>query len=422
MKVQTKVILVSGLASSVRRFHVSLRLESTRNDEELSVNNDPAAVTADDQDIETLDETKIDDLDKRLTLVARKYALIKRRIIDKQCRTRALHLGQDRYRRRYWYFSHLPGIYIEGLSSGDISADEILSTVDYATKQKFDQKPATVPPECNTLSRSAQRKKQQVKVITVTPPASIPPVEPSTPVESTKVTLEQSETEELLEQQQLETAASNSVTEDLATMDLSAFCMAAKRDQEDINPEPMIPEVKTTTNGYEMTSVECCTDRSGFCFSRNGHDVEMKVEPSDDVDIKTEDENLPLDLSCAKPTKSSSDGHRSSSHAQAAYPLLSMGDQFQELNDLATAAMLLNNIKQEPGSSSKNLLDFTHSNLQSILSNPMMASYNFASSLTHEATMANFKHIEQSIREKFQYAEPLPIPEGNRKDELKTLV
>ena len=392
-----------------------------RNDEELSVNNDPAAVTADDQDIETLDETKIDDLDKRLTLVARKYALIKRRVIDKQCRTRALHLGQDRYRRRYWYFSHLPGIYIEGLSSGDISADEILSTVDYATKQKFDQKPAALPNECNTLSRSAQRKKQQVKVITVTPPASIPPVEPSTPAESTKVT------EELLEQQeqqQLETAASNSVTEDLATMDLSAFCMAAKRDQEDINPEPMIAEVKeekTTTNGYETTSVDCSTDRFWFCSSRNGHDVEMKVEPSDDVDIKTEDEpstddNLPLDLSCAKPTKSGSDGHRSSSHAQAAYPLLSMGDQFQELNDLATAAMLLNNIKQEPMGSAKNLLDFTHSNLQNILSNPMMSSYNFASSLTHEATMANFKHIEQSIREKFQYAEPLPIPEGNRKD------
>ena len=153
----------------------------------------------------------------------------------------------------------------------------------------------------------------------------------------------------------------------------------------------------------------------------------MKVEPSDEVDIKTEDEpstddNLPLDLSCAKPTKSSSDGHRSVTYAQAAYPLLSMGDQFQELNDLATAAMLLNNIKQEPVGSSKNLLDFTHSNLQNILSNPMMSPYNFASSLTHEATMANFKHIEQSIREKFQYAEPLPIPEGNRKKELKNSI
>jgi hypothetical protein len=149
----------------------------------------------------------------------------------------------------------------------------------------------------------------------------------------------------------------------------------------------------------------------------------MKVEPSDEVNIKTElesstDENLPLDLSCAKPKKSSSAEHRSSGHTQAAYPLLSMGDQFQELNDLATAAMLLNTIKQEPVGSSKNLLDFTHNNLQAILSNQMMSSYNFTSSLTQEATMANFKHIEQSIREKFQYAEPLPIPEGNREDEL----
>ena len=199
------------------------------------MNNDPATVTADDQDIETLDETKIDDLDKRLTLVARKYALIKRRVIDKQCRTRALHLGQDRYRRRYWYYSHLPGIYIEGLSSGDISADDIQSTVENVSKQKFDQKPAVLPNECNSLSRSAQRKKQQTKVITVTPPA-----------ESSKVLAEQSDNEELPQPQQEATISNNNVTEDLATMDLSAFCMAAKRDQEDIQPEPMLPEEKTT--------------------------------------------------------------------------------------------------------------------------------------------------------------------------------
>jgi hypothetical protein len=91
-------------------------LESTKNDEEISITNDPATATADDQDIETIDETKIDDLDKRLTLVSRKYTLIKRRVIHKQCHTRALHLGQDRYRRRYWYYSHVPGVYIEGLT------------------------------------------------------------------------------------------------------------------------------------------------------------------------------------------------------------------------------------------------------------------------------------------------------------------
>ena len=150
----------------------------------------------------------------------------------------------------------------------------------------------------------------------------------------------------------------------------------------------------------------------------------MKTEPSDEVNIKTEiepstDENLPLDLSCTKPKKSNSDGHRSSVHAKASYPLLSMGDQFQELNDLATAAMLLNNIKQEPGGTSKNLLDFTHNNLQNILSNPMMSSYSFASSFGQEVPMANFKHIEQSIREKFQYPEPLPIPEGKHSSAVR---
>ena len=133
--------------------------ESTKNEDESSaISNDLAAANADDQDIENLDETKIEDLDKRLTLVTRKYLLIKRRVIEKQSQTRALHLGQDRFRRRYWYFSHLSGIFIEGLTTGDISADEIKDSVENMTKQKLDKTGENLP-----VSKSTQRKKQTTK-------------------------------------------------------------------------------------------------------------------------------------------------------------------------------------------------------------------------------------------------------------------
>jgi hypothetical protein len=201
-------------------------------DDETSITNDPATTTADDQDIETLDETKIDDLDKRLALVTRKYILIKRRVIEKQCRTRALHLGQDRYRRRYWYFSHLPGIYIEGLTSGDISPDEIQNIVENVAKQKFDNKPLIIGNECNSSSRSTQRKKQQIKSI-----LSVHSIEQLTPIESSKI----SDNEDDKQQ--------NNITEDFATMDLSAFCMAVNRDNH-VQQITTVIEEKSITNGY----------------------------------------------------------------------------------------------------------------------------------------------------------------------------
>ena len=393
--------LLSSPSSSAHAH--SRRLESMRNDDDVTINNDPATATADDQDIETLDETKIDDLDKRLTLVNRKYTLIKRRLVDKLCHTRTLHLGQDRYRRRYWYFSHLPGIYIEGLASGDIPPEDIQATVENVAKQKLDRKPSLVANECTPLSRSAQRKKQQTKVTTVTPPASIS----STPIESNKIKQELSDTEDEppLQQQpppEEPITTSTNETEDLATMDLSAFCMAVKRDHYE-NNEAAMPEAieeKLPLNG-------------------SSNDQEVKSEPSDELDLKRDadesnDDNVPLDLSCTKPKRSCHDHPWSSQHAHAVHPLTTAGDQFQELNDLATAALLLNNIKQEQGHmhSSKNLLDLTHSNLHNLLSNSMMSPYNLASSLHQEASMANFKHIEQTIREKFQHAQPMPIPDG----------
>jgi hypothetical protein len=204
-------------------------------DDETSITNDPATTTADDQDIETLDETKIDDLDKRLALVTRKYLLIKRRVIEKQCRTRALPLGQDRYRRRYWYFSHLPGIYIEGLTSGDISANDILNIVENVTKQKFDNKPLVIGSECNSSSRSTQRKKQQQQQQTK-PVLVINSMEQSTPIESSKISDNEDEKQQ------------NIITEDMATMDLSAFCMAVNREN-DIQQTTTVIDDIPVTNG-----------------------------------------------------------------------------------------------------------------------------------------------------------------------------
>jgi hypothetical protein len=160
-----------------------------------------------------------------------------------------------------------------------------------------------------------------------------------------------------------------------------------------------------------------------FCFLsidlRTSNSVEMKDEPSDDIHVKHEiedptDENLPLDLSCSKTKRSSDDNHTENHHSQSAYSSSAVGDQFQELNDLATAAILFNDIKQEPIGRSKNLLDFTSSNLQNILSNAMMPTFNLSTSIAQETSMVNFKEIELSIREKFQHAQPLPIPEGNQ--------
>jgi hypothetical protein len=339
-------------------------LESMKNDDETSITNDPAAVTADDQDIETIDETKIDDLDKRLTLVTRKYTLIKRRVIDKHCRTRGLHLGQDRYRRRYWYFSHLPGIYVEGLTSGDISPNDIKDTVQNATKQKLDKTGEINSSSTSSVSRSSQRKKQQIRVSNA--PTSPPPSNNPIPIELNKIKTENSDNEE-------ERSSNN-----FATMDLSAFCMSANQDNE---------IQKISSNGKEDELID------------------IKSEPIEEINNKREinDDNLPLDLSCSKPKRSCDDDYWSSQHKQAAYPLpstLNKFDQFKELNDLATAAILLNNIKQE-NLIPKNILDLTHTN-------PMLSS-----SIKQESSTNNFKQIELSIREKFQFTQPLPIPDGN---------
>jgi hypothetical protein len=318
-----------------------------KNDDEISITNDPAAVTADDQDIENIDETKIDDLDKRLTLVTRKYTLIKRRVIDKHSHTRVLHLGQDRYRRRYWYFSNLPGIYVEGLTSGDISPNDIKDTVQNAAKQKLD-KTGEIP----SLSRSTQRKKPQQQTRNTnatTPPPSVNSTEQSIPIELNKINSDNEE-----EQQQINSS------NNFATMDLSAFCMNVEKEDQSIV---------------------------------------IKNEPSDELNNNNtkrdlDDDNLPLDLSCSKSKRSCEEDYWKCQHTQAAYPLLSTRnkyDQFKELNDLATTAILLNTIKQE------NILDLTNTN---------QIKQESSSSTT------NFKQIEQTIREKFQYPQPLPIPDG----------
>ncbi len=157
-----------------------------------------------------------------------------------------------------------------------------------------------------------------------------------------------------------------------------------------------------------------------FLFiSRTSNDVEIKPEPSDEINLKFEvtemnDDNLPLDLSCSKSKRSCQDDYWTSQHTQAVYPLTTNMDQFPELNDLATAAMLLNNIKQEQTNThtSKHILDLANSNLQNLFSNQLMSTFNLSTPVKQESSTANFKQIEQSIRETFQYPQPLPIPDG----------
>ena len=325
-------------------------LESAKNDEETTIPQDSATVNTDDQDIENIDETKIDDLDKRFTLVTRKYTLSKRRVIEKHSRTRVLHLGQDRYRRRYWYFSHLPGIYVEGLTSGDISLDDIKDTVENAAKQKLD-KTGDIP---SLPSRSTQRRKQQIKTTNpTTPPPSTPSIEPSNPVENNKINHENDE-ESASTQPEVHSA------NNLATMDLSAFCTSVETEPMTIKTEPS-EESNHQTNKRELN--------------------------------ESNDDDLPLDLSCAKVKRSCEEEYWTSQPTKSSCSFSERKfDQFQELNDLATTAMFLNDIKQE------NILGLT--------------SAHFTSSIKQEPSMDHYKQIERSIRQKFQYPEPLSIPEG----------
>ena len=339
MKVKLVGFILSLLSSFILECNL---LESTKNEDETTITQDPAATTADDQDIENIDETKIDDLDKRLTLITRKYTLIKRRVIDRHCRIRVLHLGQDRYRRRYWYFSHLPGIYVEGLTSGDISLDDIKETVENATKQKLD-KTGDIPP---VTSRSSQRKKQSIKP--TNPPT--PPPRSSTP----SITVENNQ----MSVDNEEESTSVQPSTNLATMDLSAFCSNVDEESTAIKTEPS-EELNNHTNKRELH--------------------------------ETTDDDLPLDLSCSKPKRPRDEEYWNTSTSSSSFSEKKL-TQFQELNDLATTAILLNDIKQE------NILGLT--------------SAHFASSVKQEPSANHYKQIEQSIREKFQYPQPLPIPEG----------
>ena len=337
--------------------------------DETTIIDDPAAATANDQDIETIDETKIDDLDKRLTLVTRKYILIKRRVIEKHCRIRALHLGLDRYRRHYWYFSYLPGIYVEGLRSGDMSPNDIKETVQNAMKQKLDKRV-----EINSLSRSAQRKKQQTKITNITP-VSVNSMEQSISIELNQIKHEHSGVEE--EQQQND--PSMNVVDDLAAMDLSAFCMAANKD-----------------NNREQSTI-------------------IESEPSDKLNNnkrdynEINDDNLPLDLSCSKSKRSCEQDYWMSKHKQAENPLqtsLNKNEPFQKLTDFVSAAALLNHIKRETVIS-KDLSD--------LRSTDQMKS----ASAKQEPQINTYKQIEQTIKDKFQYRQPLPIPDGKIFSKLK---
>ena len=76
--------------------------------------------------------------------------------------------------------------------------------------------------------------------------------------------------------------------------------------------------------------------------------------------------------------------------------------------------MLLNNVKQEQTNVNpcKSILDLTNVNLQNMISNQLMSTFNLSMPIKQESS-TNFKRIEQSVREQFQYSQPLPIPNGS---------
>ena len=328
-----------------------------------------ATVQTDEPDIESVDETKIEDLDQRLSLVRRKYTLMKRRLIVKQSQARALHLGQDRYRRRYWYFPRLPGIYVEGLRTGDISLNEIKATIENAAKQRMEKKLDGTNGENTLASRPTARKRQQTKAINTPVPstASSNTNEPSTPTDIIKMKIEPNDNDD-----EKLTALDDVKMETLCTMDLSAFCSTVKREDDDqkatLNDSDPATDVKTEPLEEDTTPLDSNENSS---------------------------DHLPLDLSCSKSKRSCHDDYWTLQHVEVARLLPTPANKLDpsyEKKDLATS--MWNHMKQE-NIVQRNILDPTHSN-----------------SSKPDASNYQLKQIEQTIREKFQYPQPLPIPDG----------
>ncbi|CAF5143477.1 unnamed protein product, partial [Rotaria magnacalcarata] len=230
------------------------------------------------------------------------------------------------------------------------------------------------------------------------PPSVVNSTEQLISDESNKIKNETIDNDEEQQQQQQQPDpeqinASNNETEDLATMDLTAFCLAANREH---NAETPLVNENENDNQSMIIKAEPSEDLNNN--NNNKRDLnEMNNDAGGD---------LPLDLSCSKVKRSCEEDYRSSQHTQAAYPLLSSinrYDKFQELDSLATTAVLLNNIKQE------NIVPTNILNLAN--SNSTITSCNLSTSIKQELPTNNFKHVEQSIREKFQYSQPLPIPD-----------
>lgn len=308
-----------------------------------SINADPmTTASAEDADLDS-----IEDLDQRLSLVTKKYILFKRRVISKQCRARALHLGQDRYRRRYWYFTHIPGIYVEGLRTGDVSSDDLKEMIDQVTKQRLDKKSDGTTNETNNSSRPTARKRQQTKT---NPSSSVVP--------PTKIKIEQQEEEPIV--------PSIPVGDDPATMDLSSFCVTNET------------HVESEMNQEEKSVVAV--------------DDPIKVEVKDETELMNiADENQPLDLTCSKSKRRASNDDQPVQRSQVACLLPASIHDNGERMELTATVSLLSNIKQE------NILNLTASTSTSIKEDP---------------SINQFQQIEQTIRERFQYPQPQPIPEG----------
>ena len=168
-----------------------------------------------------------------------------------------------------------------------------------------------------------------------------------------------------------------STAEDLTTMDLSTLCMVTKDDHYD--------GTTVTKNEQDIQSNKMNTNSSE---KRNFSEIN--------------DDNLPLDLSCSKSKRSCKENCWISEHTQDMHSSISNSDkleQFRDLDYLTTTTISSNNSKKEK-LISKDILDLTK------------LSSNFSMSMKQESSINDFTQIEQTIREKFQYSQPLPIPEG----------
>ncbi|XP_067880764.1 bromodomain adjacent to zinc finger domain protein 2A-like isoform X2 [Heterodontus francisci] len=112
------------------------------------------------------------ELNRQIEKLSKRQSFFARKLLQVSQTLRALLLGQDRFRRRYWVFPHLCGVFVEG-SEGSLGTEELeaernqhnlieIAPVKVESRDVPDEKP-------NTLGRPADNRRRKCETELVNP-------------------------------------------------------------------------------------------------------------------------------------------------------------------------------------------------------------------------------------------------------------